>query len=122
MLTTHFLIMATYLCFFYFGNIWNAAKFAFFTLLDSAEMLGLGFALWGVLFEIAVVIPFLASLYSIFLLPRIWRSSYRASQKTLLTLIMIVVVPMLIIITDQLARFALESDALREFVNLHKIV
>ena len=121
-LTTHFLITAVFLCFFFFGNIWNAAKFALATLMSSADMLGLEFALWGILFEIAVVIPFLVSFYSIFLLPLIWRSWYRISQKLLLTVLMLIVAPMLIIITDQLARFALQSDALREFVNLHKIV
>ena len=122
LLTTHFLITAVFLCFFFSGNIWNAAKFALATLMSSADMLGLEFALWGILFEIAVVIPFLVSFYSIFLLPLIWRSGYRISQKLLLTVLMLIVAPMLIIITDQLARFALQSDALREFVNLHKIV
>lgn len=121
-LTTHFLVIAAYLCFFYIGNIWNAIKFAFYTLVYSSDMLGLSFALWGVLFEIAVVIPFLASFYAIFLLPKIWQSEYRNLQKVFMTLLMIAVVPMLIIITDTLARYALETDALREFVNIHKIL
>lgn len=121
-LTTLFLIMAVYLSLFYVGNIWNALTFAFYTFMASPDMLGLDFALWGVVFEVAVVIPFLASWYAILLLQKIWDSDYRVSQKTLLTLVMLAVVPMLIVITDQLARFALESDALREFVNVHKIV
>lgn len=121
-LTTLFLIVAVYLSLFYIGNIWNALKFAFYTFISSPEMLGLDFAFWGVVFEVAVVIPFLASWYAILLLPKIWESHYRASQKTLLNILMIIVIPMIIILTDQLARFALESDALREFVNLHKIV
>lgn len=121
-LTTHFLIVALYLSLFYIGNVWNALKFAFYTFISSPEMLGLNFALWGVVFEIAVVIPFLASWYAILLLPKVWQSSYRISQKTLLTVVIILVVPMLIIITDTLARYALESEALREFVSIHKIV
>lgn len=121
-LTTLFLIIAVYLSLFYVGNIWNALEFAFYTFMASSEMLGLDFAFWGVIFEVAVVIPFLASWYAILLLPKIWDSRFRASQKTLMTILMIIVIPMIIILTDQLARFALESDALREFVNLHKIV
>ena len=121
-LTTLFLIVTVYLCFFYIGNIWNAAKFLFYTFISSPEMLGLEFALWGVLFEIAAVIPFLASFYAIFLLPKIWRSHYPHSQKILLTLVMLVVIPMLIIITDTLARLALDTNLLREFVEFYKIV
>lgn len=121
-LTTFFLIVAIYLSLFFVGNIWNALKFGFYTFLASPDMLGVNFALWGVVFEVAVVIPFLASWYAIFLLPKIWRSDYRILQKSLMTLIIIVVVPMLIIITDTLARYALQTDALREFVNIHKIL
>ena len=121
-LTTQYLIVAAYLCFFYVGNLFNAAKFAFFTLVFSGDMLGLKFALWGVLFEISVVIPFLASFYAIFLLPRIWQSEYRIIQKTLMTLLVMAIVPMLIVVTDTLARYALETDVLREFVNIHKIL
>jgi len=120
--TTQYLIVSVYLCFFYIGNIFNAVKFAFFTLVYSGDMLGLTFALWGVLFEISVVIPFLASFYAIFLLPRIWQSEYRIIQKSLMTLLVMAIVPMLIVITDTLARYALETDVLREFVNIHKIL
>lgn len=121
-LTTLFLIVAVYLCFFYIGNIWNAAKFLFYTFITSPEMLGLEFALWGVLFEISVVIPFLTAFYSIFLLPKIWHSPYGRAQKILLTLVMLAVMPMLIIITDTLARFALDTNVLGEFVQYYKIV
>jgi len=120
-MTTHFLIIALYMSLFYVGNIWNAIKFAFFTFITSTEMLGLDFALWGIIFEISVVIPFLASWYAILLLPKIWRSPYTQFQKSLLTLLMIIVIPMIIIITDTVARFSLETGALREFVDLHHI-
>lgn len=121
-LTTQFLIIASYLCFFYIGNIWNALKFAYFTLAFSADMLGLNFALWGVLFEISIIIPFLASFYSIFLLPKIWDSKYHISQKALMTLLVIIIVPTLIVIADTLARYALDTYVLRDFVNIHNIL
>ena len=121
-LTTHFLIVTAYLSFFYIGNIWNAVKFLFYTFITSPEMLGLEFALWGVLFEISVVVPFLTAFYAIFLLPKIWRSHYKQTQKVLLTLLTLVIIPMLIIITDTLARFALATNVLAEFVGFYKIV
>ena len=120
--TAMYLVVALYLCFFYIGNIWNAFAFAYYTFLSSAAMLGLEFAFWGVIFEISTVVPFLAAFYSIFLLPKIWRSEYRHSQKTALTFLTIIIIPMIIIIADTLARFALQTDVLREFVNLHKIL
>ncbi len=121
-LTTLFLIMAVYLSLFYVGNIWNALEFAFYTFVTSPEMLGVNFALWGVVFEVATVIPFLASWYAILLLPKIWDSTYRISQKTFITVLMIVLVPMVIIITDAAARYALDTPVLREFVNVHNII
>lgn len=120
--TTMYLTVAIYLCFAYIGNIWNALSFAYNTFISSAEMLGLEFVFWGVVFEISAVVPFLASFYSIFLLPKIWRSGYRTSQKIVLTFLVIIIIPMIIVIADTLARFALQTDVLREFVNVNKIL
>jgi len=120
-LTTHFLFAITYLLFFYIGNLWVAAKFAFFTFISSAQMLGLEFALWGVIFEISIIIPFFSSWYAVFLLPSIWRSQYTKLQKLFLTLLMIMVVVMLIVIADTIARYALEADVLHEFVDFYNI-
>lgn len=97
-------------------------QFAFYTFVSSADMLGLTFALWGVIFMIAAVIPFLQSFYAIFLLPKIWRSHLSKSKKVVLTLLMIIIIPMIIIITTTLAQIALETDILREFVNFHNII
>lgn len=119
---TLYLVVALYLCFAYIGNIWNALAFAYNTFISSAEMLGLEFVFWGVVFEISTVVPFLASFYSIFLLPKIWRSEYRASQKTALTFLVIIIIPMIIVIADTLARFALQTDILREFVSVKQIL
>lgn len=120
--TTMYLTVALYLCFAYIGNIWNAFALLYYTLLSSAEMLGLEFVFWGVVFEISAVVPFLASFYSIVLLPKIWRSQYRTSQKTVLTFLVIIIIPMIIVVADTLARFALDTDVLREFVNVNKIL
>ena len=120
-LTTHFLFAVIYLILFYIGNLWVAIKFAYYTFVSSAQMLGLAFVLWGVIFEISIIVPFISSLYSVLLLPSIWRSKFSILQKSFLTIIMIVVVIMLIVISDTIARYALESDVLQEFVDFYDI-
>ena len=121
-LTTLFLLITIYLSLFYIGNVWNAIQFAFYTFISSADMLGLTFALWGVIFIVSAVIPFLQSFYAIFLLPKIWRSSLGLYKKSMLTALMIILIPLIVIITNTLAQIALDTDVLREFVNFHNIV
>jgi len=117
-LTVHFLVAAFYLSLFFVGNLWVAFKFAFFSIFESARMLGLEFAMWAVVFELTVMIPFLASWYAIFLLPKIWNSNQQTYRKSIMTAFLIVLIPIIITITDTIARYALETDVLREFAAL----
>jgi len=121
-LNVHYLVLVSYLVLFYIGNVWNAIQFAFYTFISSPEMLGLEFALWGIIFEITVMVPFFASWYAIFLLPKIWRSHFSNFQKTFLTLLMLAVIPAIIIVADTTSRYALETEHLREFVAFYDIV
>ena len=121
-LITHFLIAVFYLVLFYFGNLWNAFQFAFYTFLSSADMLGLEFAAWGIVFEISTIVPFLVAWYAIFLLPQIWLSRFSKFQKTLLTILMLVLIPMIVIIFEAVSKYALETDVLRDFVSYHNIL
>jgi hypothetical protein len=121
-LNIHFLIMMVYLSLFYIGNVWNAIKFAFFTIFSSSRMLGLDFAFWGVIFEVSVIIPFLICWYAIFLLPKIWQSKLKRFQQVFFTIIMFVMIPLIIVITDTVARYSLETEALREFVEFYRII
>jgi len=120
-LTIHFLVAVSYLVLFYIGNIFIAIKFVFFSIITSARLLGLEFALWAVVFELTVMVPVIISWYAIFLLPKIWQSRYKRSQKIFLTILMLLLMPIIIIITDEIARFALETEVLREFAIFHNI-
>ena len=120
-LNVHFLIAAAYLILFYIGNLWVALKFAFFSIVTSARTLGLEFALWAVIFELTVMVPFFTSWYAILLLPNIWKTKYTRAQKIFLTILMLGLIPIIIIITDGIARFALETEVLREFAVFHGI-
>jgi len=74
--------------------------------------------MWAVVFELTVMIPFLASWYAIFLLPKIWNSNQQTYRKSIMTAFLIVLIPIIITITDTIARYALETDVLREFAAL----
>lgn len=120
-LSVHFLIAAFYLSLFFASNLWIAFKFAFFSIIESAHLLGLEFAFWAVVFELTVMVPFFASWYAIFLLPKIWRSKYSRANKVFFTILMVVLIPIIIYITDSISRMALNSDILREFTVFHDI-
>lgn len=120
-LAAHYLIAVAYLAIFYVNNLFVAFKFAFFTFTTSARQLGLEFAVWGVVFMITALVPFFTSWYAIFLLPKIWRSHYTKPQKGFLTILMIAVFASAIVITDTIARYALETGVLREFAHIHDI-
>ncbi|OIO48282.1 MAG: hypothetical protein AUJ34_03490 [Parcubacteria group bacterium CG1_02_41_12] len=120
-LSVHFLVAAMYLILFYIGNIFVAFKFAFFSIITSARLLGLEFALWAVIFELTVIVPFFTAWYAVLLLPNIWRTKYGKAQKVFLTIVMLGLIPIIIIITDGIARFALETEVLREFAVFHSI-
>lgn len=120
-LAVHFLVAISYLVLFYIGNLWIAIKFVFFSIITSARLLGLEFALWAVIFELTVMVPVFTSWYAIFLLPNIWRTKYTKSQKIFLTILMLGLIPVIISITDNIARFALDTEVLREFVAFHNI-
>jgi len=120
-LTSHFLLGLVYLALFYAGNLWAAFKFTFFTFVASARLLGIEFAFWGLVFILSSVLPFIACWYAIFLLPKIWRNPTGILQKVFLTAVLLVAVPVFIIFADTLARYAINTNVLREFVNVHNI-
>jgi hypothetical protein len=120
-LTVHYLVAVAYLVLFFIGNLWVFIKFAWFSFVTSARQLGLEFAAWAVIFELTVMVPLFTSWYAIFLLPKIWRSDYHRGQKIAITILMLVVFAIIIVITDAVARFALDTDVLREFVDIHNI-
>lgn len=120
-LAVHYLVAVAYLVIFYTNNLWVALKFSFFTFATSARALGLKFAVWGVVFMITVLAPFFTSWYAIFLLPKIWRSEYSTAQKIFITALMVVVFAGVMVIADTIARYALDTEVLREFADIHEI-
>ena len=120
-LTILYLAFFAYFSVFYFGNVWLAIKFVFFTLAHSAKLLGLIYLLWGVVFIISLIIPLSASVYSIFLLYEIWRTGWEKKYKILVTILIVLAVLLLIVSMDEITRIAARQEVLKEFVAINKL-
>ena len=79
-----------YFAIFYLGNLWLSLKFITYTLLNSAQLLGLPYLFWGVAFLVALLVPFSASVYALILLYEIvggeWKKPHKAFASVLLVI------------------------------------
>ena len=119
--TILYLISFSYFAIFHSGKILLALKFLLYTLKNSESILGLGYLFWGVTFLIGLIIPFSVSLYAIFLFFEVWRGKWERNKKILLTVSLIVGVPAIIIVMDDIIRFVGNQAVLREFIILHQL-
>lgn len=116
-----------YLVFFFYFAVFNSGKilvalqFLFYTLKNSPSLLSLDYLFWGVLFLIGLIIPFSVSLYGIFLFFEIWRGMWDKSVKLLVTLALIVGIPFIIIIMDEVTRVMGNHPVLQEFVTVNEL-
>ncbi|MEK7596023.1 MAG: hypothetical protein AAB564_00510 [Patescibacteria group bacterium] len=120
-LTTLYLFFFLYFAVFYTGNVWLALKFIWYTMIHSGSLLGLSYLFWGVLFLIALVVPFSVSVYALILLYEIWQKDWEKKDKVLGTILLIFIVPALIVLTDEIVRFAASRDVLREFSQVNSL-
>ncbi|MBI2627833.1 MAG: hypothetical protein HYW71_00135 [Candidatus Niyogibacteria bacterium] len=120
-LTTFYLFFFSYFAVFYIGNVWLAIKFIWYTMIHSGSLLGLSYLFWGVLFLITLIVPFSVSVYALILLYEIWLKDWEKKDKVLGTILLIISVPVLIILTDEIVRVAASRDVLREFSQLNSL-
>lgn len=119
--TILYLVSFSYFAIFHSGKVLLAFKFLLYTLKNSESLLGLPYLFWGVTFLLGLIVPFSVSLYAIFLFFEVWRGKWEKNQKVLLTTCLIVGVPAIIIVMDDIIRFVGNQAALREFVILHEL-
>ncbi|MDD5032662.1 MAG: hypothetical protein PHC85_00880 [Candidatus Pacebacteria bacterium] len=115
-LTILYLLFFSYFAVFYAGNLWLALKFIWHTIINSGSLLGLSYLLWGVVFLITLIVPFSISLYSILLFYEIWRKDWSRNEKILSILMIIILVPFVIVMMDDIVRIAASQGVLRSFV------
>lgn len=116
-----YLIFFSYFAIFHSGKIWVAIKFIFYTLWNSTALIGLSYLFWGVTFLISLIIPLSISLYAIPLLFKVWSEKNKLSNKFLATLVLVLGIPLIIILMDEVIRATINQPILREFVLLNDI-
>jgi hypothetical protein len=114
--TILYLLAFLYFSAFYSGNLLIALRFVIYTVKNSVLILGLNYLFWGVAFIISLVIPFAVSFYAIFLLFEMWRGTWEHQQKTIATVLIIILVPLIIISMDYVIRIVADQPVLRDFV------
>ncbi len=120
--TIFYLIFFFYFSVFHSGKVVLAIKFLLYTLGNSTELLGLSYLFLGVVFLISLIIPFSVSIYAILLLFEIWEDTgWEHSIKLFVTALIILTVPLLIIVMDDIIRLVANQPQLQEFVFLNNL-
>jgi hypothetical protein len=114
--TILYLLTFVYFSVFYLGNLLIALRFVSYTIRNSVLLLGLDYLFWGVAFIISLVIPFAVSFYAIFLLFEIWRGSFDHQQRTIATVLIIILVPLIVVSMDYIIRIVADQSVLQDFV------
>lgn len=120
-LTILYLVFFMYFAVFYSGNVWTAIKFIMYTLAQSGTLLGLAYLFWGVIFLITLIIPFSVSAYAMLLLYDVWIQNWSRKEKIIGTVLLIVLVPVIIILMDEVVRVVAGQDVLRSFVETNQL-
>ncbi len=105
-----------YFAIFYLGNLWLSLKFITYTLLNSAQLLGLPYLFWGVAFLVALLVPFSASIYALILLYEIVSGEWKKSHKVFAGVLLVVAALSIIISADEIIRLVAEQEELSEFI------
>ncbi len=120
-LTIFYLVFFAYFAVFYSGKLWIALNFILYTIAHSVSFLTLNYLFWGVIFLVSLIIPFSASFYSIFLLFEIWQHNdgWTKKRKSLLTILVVIAVPLIIVLMDEVVRIVIKQDILKAFVDIY---
>ncbi|MBI5046018.1 MAG: hypothetical protein HZC14_03420 [Candidatus Niyogibacteria bacterium] len=120
-LTILYLLFFLYFAIFYSGNVWTAIKFILYTLAQSGSLLGLAYLFWGVIFLITLIIPFSVSAYAMLLLYDVWIQNWSKKDKIFGTALLILLVPIIIILMDDVVRVVASQGVLRSFVEANNL-
>ena len=98
-------------------NIFLAIRFLFYVIVNDTALQGTAFLFMGMAFVVSMVFPFAVSLYSIFILHKIWESDTWAPHvKWAITAGAIAASILLIIVSDNAARITANSAVMQSFV------
>jgi hypothetical protein len=120
--TILYLVFFSYFLVFNAGKLWVAVKFIFSTFFSGISILTTTYLFWGVTFIISLIIPFSISLYAIIIFYEIWgKSTWESYNKTLATIAIILAVPLVIILMDDITRTAGNQPELTPFTEENQL-
>lgn len=106
-----------YFTLYYLDNVFLAIKFLFYVITGHTALSGIAYLFTGMAFVISLVIPFFVSLYSIFVLHKIWHKPQWATYvKWTITVVIILGGIILIVLADSTSRLSARQDVMRSFV------
>lgn len=115
--TITYLLFFLYSAIYYLDNIFLAIKFVFYTFGLSTPLLGLASWIWGIIFIIALIIPFSVSIYSIFIFFNLWeKQKLQIKQKFIYTILIIIITVFIIITMDDIIRNVATQEPLVNFI------
>jgi hypothetical protein len=115
--TISHLIVFGYFALFYIDGVFLAIKFLWYIATDSTALQGIPFLLSGMLFFVCLILPFSASVYSIFIMHAVWsKAEWKGVAKMIASVAIIAGALAIIAITDEGARFAARQPSLQSFV------
>lgn len=113
-----YLFLFLYFAIFFIDNIFTSIAFIFRTFTVSTTLLSLSHAIWGAIFVIALLMPFIISLAMISILPNIWKNiKWKKDQKIVVTIIALVIAIFLMSIANDLITAVGQRDILDIFIN-----
>ncbi len=120
--TILYLVFFAYFAVFHSGKILVALSFLTYTFIHSSSILTLDYLFWGVTFIISLIIPFSLSIYAIVFFYEVWKDGrWFISHRALATTAVVLGIPLVMILMDDIIRTAGGQSALADFVRLRNL-
>jgi len=115
--TISHLVIFGYFALFYIDSLFLALRFLWYIATDSTALQGIPFLLSGMAFFVCLILPFSASVYSIFVMHAVWsKEGWKSTAKWMASLAVIAGALGIIALTDEGARLAARQPAMQSFV------
>ena len=115
--TLAYLAIFSYFTLYYINNVFLAIHFLVYVLFGHTALSGIALLFTGLAFVISLAMPFVISLYAIFVLHKIWdKPEWAGYVKWLVSILIILGGLLVIIVSDTSARLAARQPVMQSFV------
>jgi len=119
LLTIPYLFLFLYFAIAYSDNIFTAIGFVFTTFSAPTALMPMSSIVWGAIYEVVLLMPFVISIAMISVLPNIWKNNkWKKDQKIVITIIGFAIAIFLMSIANDLMDGVLKSGALEAFLKV----